>query len=85
MPTRRVGMGRQLAGLGQHNRPAARSQWFATVLSGSTTLGRQRGQAGSYGVTAVRSQRRGPPIRHRYRPSDTTAPRRTTDRVQGGR
>jgi hypothetical protein len=68
MPTRRVGM--QVAGPGQHSRPAARSQWFATVLSGSTTLGRQRGQSGSYGATAARRQCRGPPARHRYRPSD---------------
>jgi hypothetical protein len=68
MPTRRVGM--QVAGPGQHSRPAARSHWFATVLSGSTTLGRQRGQSGSYGATAARCQCRGPPTRHRYRPSD---------------
>jgi hypothetical protein len=78
-------VGRQVAGPGQHSRPVARSQWFATVLSGSTTLGWQRGQAGSYGATATRRQHRGPPVRHRCRPSDATAPRRTTDRVQGGR
>jgi hypothetical protein len=72
-------VGRQVAGTGQHNRLAAWSQRFATVLSDSTTLGRQRGQAGSYGATAARRQRRGPHVRHRYRPSDATAPRRTTD------
>jgi hypothetical protein len=43
----------QVTGSGQHNRPAAQSQWFATVQSGSTTLSRQRGQAVSYGVTAA--------------------------------
>jgi hypothetical protein len=55
------------------------------MLSGSTTLGRQRGQAGSYGVTVARCQRHGPLARHRYRPSDATTPRLTIDRVQGGR
>jgi hypothetical protein len=50
-----------------------------------TTLGRQRGQAGSYDVTAARRQHRGPPVRHHYKPSDATAPHYTTDRVQGGR
>jgi hypothetical protein len=30
-----------------------------------------------------RHQRHGPPVRHHYRPSDVTTPRRTTDRVQG--
>jgi hypothetical protein len=78
-------VGRQVAGPGQHSKPAARSQWFATVLSGSTTLGWQRGQAGSYMATAARRQRHGPPVRHRYGPSDATTPHRTTDRVQGGR
>jgi hypothetical protein len=42
-----------------------RSQWFVTVLSGSTTL--------SYSATATRRQRRGSPVSHRYRPSDATA------------
>jgi hypothetical protein len=74
MSTRRVG--RQVAGPSQHSRPTARSQWFAAVLSG---------QAGSYSVTAARRQRHGPPVRHRYRPSDATTPHRTTDRVQGDR
>jgi hypothetical protein len=80
-------VGRQVAGPGQHSRPAVRSQWFATVPSGLTTLGRQRGQVGSYVATAARRQRRGPPVRHHYRrrhhyrPTDATAPRRTTDRV----
>jgi hypothetical protein len=77
MPTRRVG--RQDAWPGQHSRPAAQSQWFATVLSDSTTLGQQRGQAGDYGMTAAWRQHRGPPVKHRYRPSDATAPRRTTE------
>jgi hypothetical protein len=52
MPMRHVD--RQVAGLGQHSRPIARSEWVATVLSGSTTLGWQRGQAGSYSVTPTR-------------------------------
>jgi hypothetical protein len=69
MPMRRVGS--QVTGSGQHNRPAAQSQWFATVQSGSTTLSRQRDQAVSYDVIVARRQRSGP--------------RRTTDRVQGGR
>jgi hypothetical protein len=51
MQTRRVDS--QVAGSGQHSRPAARSQWFTTVLSGSTTLRRQRGQAGIYGAIAA--------------------------------
>jgi hypothetical protein len=83
MPTRHVG--RQVAGPGQHSRPAAHSQWFATLSSGSTTLGQQRGQAGSYSATVARRQHRGPPVRHHYMPSDVMAPRRTIDRVQGGR
>jgi hypothetical protein len=83
MPMRRVG--RQVAGPGQYSRPAARSQWFATVLSGSTTLGQQHGQVGSYGATTARRQRHGTPVRHRHRPSDATAPCHTTDRVHGGR
>jgi hypothetical protein len=70
MSTRRVV--RQVAGPG-----AARSQWFATVLSGSTTLG--WGQASSYGATAARCQHSGTPVRHRYSPSDATTPRRTID------
>jgi hypothetical protein len=74
-----------VAGPGQHGRAIAQSQWFGTVLSGSTTLGRQRGQAGSYDATAARHQHGGPPVRHRYRPSDATVPHRTTDQVQGGR
>jgi hypothetical protein len=44
---------------------AGMSQWFVTVLSGSTTLG--------YSVTATRRQRREPPDRHRYWPSNATA------------
>jgi hypothetical protein len=64
---------------------AGRSQWFATVPSGSTTLGRQRGQAGSYSATATRCQCREPSVRNRYRPSDVTTPHHTADRVQGGR
>jgi hypothetical protein len=83
MPTRRVG--RQVAGPDQHNRLIAQSQWFATVLSGSTTLSRHHDQAGSYSATAAWRQRRGPPVSHRYRPSDATAPRRTTDQVQGAK
>jgi hypothetical protein len=70
MLARRVG--RQVAGPGQHNIPTTQSQWFTTVLSGSTTLDRQYGQAGSYSATAARRQHRGPPVRHRYRPSDST-------------
>jgi hypothetical protein len=77
MPMRRVD--RQVVGSGQHCRPAALSHLFATVLSGSTTLDRQRGQTGSYDATAARCQHRGPPVRHRYSPSDVTAPRRTID------
>jgi hypothetical protein len=53
-------LGRQVAGPGQHNRPATRSQWFATMLSGSTTLSRQRGQVGRYGATADQRQHSGP-------------------------
>jgi hypothetical protein len=64
----------QVAGLGQHSRLAARSQWFATVLSGSIIMGRQHSQVGSYSAIAIRRQRRGPHVRHRYRPSDTTTP-----------
>jgi hypothetical protein len=78
-------VGRQVAGPGQHSRLVARSQWFAIVLSGSITLGQQRSQAGSYGVTTAQHQHRGPPIRHHYRSSDATVPRHTTDRVQGAR
>jgi hypothetical protein len=47
-------------------RPAARSQWLATMRSGSTTLGRQHSQTGSYNATAAQRQRYGPLIRHRY-------------------
>jgi hypothetical protein len=83
MMLRRVG--RQAAGPCQHSRPAAQSQWFATVPSGSTTLSQQRGYAGSCSTTATRWHHYGPPVRHRYRPSNSTAPRRTTDRVPGGR
>jgi hypothetical protein len=77
MPMRHVG--RQVIGSGQHSRHAAQSQCFATVLSGSTTLGQQRGQAGSYGATAAQHQHRWPAVRHYYRPSDTTAPHHTTN------
>jgi hypothetical protein len=54
-----------------------RSQWLVTVPSGSTTLG--------YRATATRRQHRGPPVSHRYGPSDATAQHRTNDRMQGGR
>jgi hypothetical protein len=56
-------------------RPAARSQWLAIIQSGSTTLGRQLSQTGSYSATAVQCQRYGPLVRHRYsaqRRSNTT-------------
>jgi hypothetical protein len=49
----------------QTRRVEGRSQWFVTVLSGSTTLG--------YSVTATRRQRCGPPDSHRYWPSNATA------------
>jgi hypothetical protein len=52
---------------------ACRSQWFVTVPSGSTTLG--------YRATATRHQRRGPPVSHRYGPSDATVQHRTDDRM----
>jgi hypothetical protein len=47
-------------------RPTARSLWFATVRSGSTTLGRQHNQTGSYSVTAAQRQCYEPLVRHRY-------------------
>jgi hypothetical protein len=61
----------------QMRRVGGRSQWLVTVPSGSTTL--------DYRATATQRQRRGPPISHRYRPSDAVAQHRTDDRMQGGR
>jgi hypothetical protein len=61
----------------QTRRVAGRSQWLVTVPSGSTTL--------VYRATATRRQRHGPPVSHRYGPSDATAQHYTDDRMQGGR
>jgi hypothetical protein len=54
------------------------AEWF-------NTLGRRHGQAGSYSAPATQCQRRGPPVRPRYRSSDATTPHRTTGRVQARR
>jgi hypothetical protein len=56
---------------------AGRLQWPVTVPSGSMTMGHR--------ATAARRQWRGPPVSHRYGPSDATAPHRIEDRMQCGR
>jgi hypothetical protein len=70
MPMRHVG--RQVTVV-YHN-----AEWF-------NNSGRQRGQAGSYSMTATRRQRHGSPVRHHYRPSNAMTPHRTADRVQDDR
>jgi hypothetical protein len=57
----------------QMRRVAGRSQWLVIVSSGSTTLG--------YRATPTRRQRRGPPVSHRYGPSDATTQHRADDRM----
>jgi hypothetical protein len=64
MLARRVG--RRIAGLRQHSVDLHRSQWVATVQSGSTTLSKQHSQTGSYSMTAVQRQHYGPLFYRRY-------------------
>jgi hypothetical protein len=61
----------------QTKRVVGRLQWPVTVPSGSTTLG--------HGAAVAWRQRRGPPVSHRYGPSDATTQHRIEDRMQRGR